>query len=208
MNFKNCLTELSIKRPVFHSEADFQHEFALQIREHNPNCGIRLEYPIVLDKRIYLDMLLLHPDRRIGVELKYITRLFNCAVDSEEFMLKDHSADDLRRYDFFKDVERLEALVKKNDLQRAYAIFLTNNPNFWRESTRDTADKAFRMHENRVIQPGSLLSWGASASAGTTKGREAEFNIQGQHKFEWNNYSEIPNHSKNNIFRYLVLEIS
>ncbi len=44
LDIDRLMTELSRTRKVFHSEADFQHAFAWQIREHTPECEIRLEF--------------------------------------------------------------------------------------------------------------------------------------------------------------------
>ena len=53
-----CLMqELSKSRPIFHSEADFQHALAWQIHETMPDSQIRLEYPFRFDgSTIYLDI--------------------------------------------------------------------------------------------------------------------------------------------------------
>ena len=44
LDIDGLMTELSRTRKVFHSEADFQHALAWQIREHMPECEIRLEF--------------------------------------------------------------------------------------------------------------------------------------------------------------------
>jgi len=45
------LASLSVRRPIFHSEADLQHELAHELRVHDPSLALRLEYPIGADKR-------------------------------------------------------------------------------------------------------------------------------------------------------------
>ena len=47
---------LASKRPVFHSEADFQHALAMQIVGAEPGVQIRLEYRPFSHERIYLDL--------------------------------------------------------------------------------------------------------------------------------------------------------
>ncbi len=39
------MADLAAHRPIFHSEADFQHALAWQIHEAMPDCEIRLEWP-------------------------------------------------------------------------------------------------------------------------------------------------------------------
>ena len=41
-----ALTALAERRPVFHSEADFQHELAWLVRERYSDVGVRLERPV------------------------------------------------------------------------------------------------------------------------------------------------------------------
>ena len=40
------LTALAKQRPIFHSEADFQHAIAWEMHKHLPRASVRLERPI------------------------------------------------------------------------------------------------------------------------------------------------------------------
>ena len=40
------LSALAEQRPVFHSEADFQHAFAWEIHQQLPMASVRLELPV------------------------------------------------------------------------------------------------------------------------------------------------------------------
>ncbi|GIQ70102.1 hypothetical protein DUZ99_18335 [Xylanibacillus composti] len=44
MELKKILAELAKERPVFSSEADFQHALAWHIHTYDPHAKIRLEY--------------------------------------------------------------------------------------------------------------------------------------------------------------------
>ena len=62
------LAGLSAKRPVFHSEADFQHAFAWEVHLLDPRIEVRLEtHP---EPNVRLDLLLSRPDldRHTAVE--------------------------------------------------------------------------------------------------------------------------------------------
>ena len=73
LDIHNLMEDLSQHRPIFHSEADFQHALAWQIHKVMPNCEIRLEMPYrVPQGNWYLDIWLLTP--RIAIELKYRTK--------------------------------------------------------------------------------------------------------------------------------------
>jgi hypothetical protein len=66
-----ALSTLAVHRPVFHSEADFQHEFALVLRALPGVRSIRLERPFNVVGRINLDILVGTDDGRIALELKH-----------------------------------------------------------------------------------------------------------------------------------------
>ena len=82
---------LARDRPVFHSEADFQHALAWRLHETIPDCGVRLEYKPP-DKRIYLDLWLEHFG--VAIELNYRTRLLEMEHNGEVFALRNQSATD------------------------------------------------------------------------------------------------------------------
>lgn len=50
IDIEQVLKELAKKRPVFHSEADFQHALAWEIQITYPDANIRLEKPFQFDK--------------------------------------------------------------------------------------------------------------------------------------------------------------
>ena len=56
IDITDVLDELSKNRPVFHSEADFQHALGWKIHEKYPDFNIRLEKRVNLNaNEIYLD---------------------------------------------------------------------------------------------------------------------------------------------------------
>src|SRR5687767_6681187 len=102
------MSRLAVLRPIFHSEADFQHALAWQIREERPDLTIRLEYRSPhLDQRGYIDLWVTDGNESLGVELKYKTRARKEEVNGETFDLLNQSAQDIGRYDTLRDIERL-----------------------------------------------------------------------------------------------------
>ena len=94
----DLLAELAGKRPVFHSEADFQHALAWKIHEAFPSANVRPEYKPFPEKRVYIDIWVSGAESA-AIELKYLTRRLKVDVNGERFTLKDQSARDLGRYD-------------------------------------------------------------------------------------------------------------
>jgi hypothetical protein len=86
------LESLYKRRPIFHSEADFQHELAHELRAQDSGLSLHLEYPIGVDSRARLDILLRKGTARFGLELKYLCRSVQMTIDDEVFALKHQRA--------------------------------------------------------------------------------------------------------------------
>jgi hypothetical protein len=200
------MMELATKRPIFHSEADFQHAFAWQLHEQFPDAKIRLEYPInVVNRRIYLDIFFTSPQKQLAIELKYKTRQIEVPNPDERYLLKGHSAQDIGRYDYLKDVSRLEQ-VSKNTSIEGYAILLTNDSGYWAGKVdKETIDMNFRLFEGREVN--GSLAWLAHAGKGTTKNRTEPINISGRYPIQWKDYSQVSTHL-GRTFKYLIFHIT
>jgi len=83
------------KRPIFHSEADFQFSLAWDIQRAYPTADIRLEYPPENEPNRYIDILVRNKEYSYPIELKYKTKKLSATIGDEQFHLKDHSAQDL-----------------------------------------------------------------------------------------------------------------
>ncbi len=201
------LAALSEQRPVFHSEADFQHALAWEVHRRMPRASVLLERPVKLsgvDKPLHIDIWIECDGDILIIELKYKTRALLTLEGGERFALQNHSAQDLGRYDFIKDVWRVETVVASTARATGYAILLTNDPSYWvRSHNERTVDADFRLHEGREL--GGALDWGAHASAGTKRGRENPLQLTGSYPLRWKNYSRASTESKCAAFRYLVV---
>lgn len=205
IDWKSTLCELSAERPVFHSEADFQHALAWKLRERHPDAYLRLEYRPFSDERVSVDIWMRTAEAAAAIELKYFTRKANVEVAGEHFNLRDQSAQDIRRYDFVKDISRLERIVAHHEDVSGHVILISNDSSYWSHSAnRSTADAAFRIHEGSDLT--GLLKWSELASAGTMRSREAVLHVQGRYVSAWNDYSEVPN-ERFGKFRYLLVDI-
>ena len=108
LDVNDLLAGLAKERPVFHSEADFQHSLAWQLHLHHPTAQIRLER--VFDSpigRLHIDMYAVVDDQTYLFELKYKTCAALFSVGDEKFHLQNHGAHPPSRYDFAKDLARL-----------------------------------------------------------------------------------------------------
>ena len=183
VNIVEIIQKLACERPIFHSEADFQQALAWQIHLESLKCQIRLEYPLDYEGSDHLDIVLLEKDRELALELKYKKHRFLAFVHQEIFSLKADSAEDIGRYDFLKDVQRLEKFVSNRPKASGYAILLTNDSLYWKASPRKTISDAFRLHEGRKVT--GTLVWSTGAGKGTTKGRELPIILKGVYDCQW-----------------------
>lgn len=95
MDLDSVLRNLSQRRKLFHSEADFQCAFAEEIKKKYTDSEVRLEKPI---NGKYIDIFVLYGSDEIAIELKYKTAkmVWNDIHDpfKEIYDLKDQSAPD------------------------------------------------------------------------------------------------------------------
>lgn len=201
------LSILAKKRPVFHSEADFQHAFAWELHQELPTASVRLELPIQVKKRfLHIDVWVADQDAILAIELKYKTRGLSVRVGDEQYRLKDQSAQDLGRYDFVKDIQRLEQVSVTHPNITGYAILLTNDSAYWvKPANHSTVDANFRIHDGRIVE--GVLAWGTNASDGTKKNREQPIELQGRYGLQWMDYSR-PGPARYGEFRLLVAKVT
>jgi hypothetical protein len=201
-----ALAELSKVRKVFHSEADFQHAFAWELQKLSPDLFIRLEYkPPQINARIYIDVWASGKGMAYAIELKYKTRGLRVEGD-EIFNLLNQSAQDVGRYDFLKDIQRLEQIVVGQPNTVGYAIMLTNDPSYWNLSkSNETVDVNFRIHQGKTVS--GVLGWGEGASKGTMRSRENPVIIKRKYLMDWRDYSTI-SESTYGKFKYLLIKVS
>ncbi len=197
------LAQLAVARPVFHSEADFQHAFAWLVQSHDPAMRVRLETRPA--PGVHLDLDFNRPDlgRSTAVELKYLTRRWSGAVNGERFELKDQGAQDIRAYDCVKDIVRVERFVASRTGCDGAVVVLTNDPSYWKPGAdlKETNAAAFRLGEGTVLS--GIRSWGPNTGAGTRKGREVDLALAGAHTLGWRDYSTLPSAT----LRVLLVEV-
>ena len=202
IRISDTLSLLSTSRPLFHSEADFQHALAWEIQRQLPEAKVRLEFPVRAQARsIHLDILVVLNGRTLVIELKYATSKLTTVVDGEEFSLKERNARDLCRYDFIKDIKRLEQVVESRANCIGYAILLTNDGAYWRSpKNHQTVDVDFQLHQGRILH--GELKWKTNAGQGTIKGRETSLALRGTYALNWIDYSQstMP-------FKYVPIEV-
>jgi len=206
IDLESSLRSLARLRPLFHSEADFQHALAWHVQSDYPGAAVRLEVPASpLRDRSHVDVRISEGRDNLVLELKYKTRDFEGTIGDERFRLKGQSAQDIGRYDFLKDVERLERVVQANAGWLGFAILLTNDSSYWKHPrTPDSVDAAFRLQDGRTVE--GTLAWSPRAGRGTIDKREGLLALQGTYPLHWRDYSDLRGGGYS-VFKYLLLRI-
>lgn len=192
IELERLVSELSGTRPVFHSEADFQHALAWAIHTAYPDVDVRLEYraPYTPD-RVHLDLFLKKGDWVGIIELKYKTRKLKVEVNGEHFELQQHGAHPLHRYDVLKDLQRVEEAAAYFPKATGWIVLLTNDEQYWKEHDGgDVSDSAFRIHHDKQLLPG-VLSWRDGTESGVGSHRPLPINLKGTYHLDWKDYSQL-----------------
>ena len=199
MDIDAVLTQLKNKRPIFHSEADFQFALAWELHQQYPDASLRLEYPPPGDPQKHIDILLRLGNDVYPIELKYKTAELSAVVNGEPYFLKNHSAYDQGQYDFVKDICRVEAFREHISGHReGYAICLTNDPSYWNDPRDANAGYvAFSVH-NGAVKEGLM--------AGSIKGLEDPLVLSGSYLIDWHDYSRVGDTPKG-VFKYVVVRV-
>jgi len=203
---RDVLQTLAVDRPVYHSEADFQHALAWEIHRRLPDASIRLEYRVPhAPAKMYCDIWCTYRDQTCAIELKYKTASLNVDVAGETFDLVSHAAQPPSRYDFLKDIQRLEQASVGHGGYAGYAVMLSNESTYWASPKKGhPIDADFRIDHGRTIS--GTLAWGTGASAGTRKNREQPIQLNGRYLLHWSDYSRV-NAKPGGQFRYLLVHV-
>jgi len=212
-NIIQILNDLSHFRNIFHSEADFQHSLGYLLSKKY-DLDVRLEVPLYItpyysemDEKLKVELDILMPKGKIGIELKYKTRGATFEQNGETFNIKQHGAQNLGRFDFFDDIRRLQLIKRQGIIEKGYAIFLTNDPLYWKPIKRKNFSSNFSMENGRIIKSNTKLGWTGNPSEGSVSKKRLFPNnpiiINNKHHFKWYNFSSIRGES----FQYLIVEI-
>lgn len=212
------MSNMSKKRMVFCSESDFQFSFALELKRVVPTSSIFLEKCICTNSgTYYIDLVFVLNNYSYYIEFKYQTS--RCLTSYSRFCidLKDQGAQDLLRYDYLKDIHRLQDIYNNNPVffGGACAIVLTNDRLLYKEPTKydsKVLDYNFRIHDRMSSKypypvPG-LVSWNNTLKSGqhwTKNGkRKQSFNVP-IIQTNWTLYMSFKdNNNINQDFRYLA----
>lgn len=210
-----ALSDLSLRRRAFHSEADFQFSLAWAIQQRYSDARVMLEVPSRVlgcaDQLEEVDIVVERFGTRSCVELKYCARGAPLECDGQEFRWGKNPPMDGKRHGFLSDVARLERFAREHGVECA-AVLLTNVQALWADQPTGPRvnDWAFRLTEGRVLEPGCVLNWTPETSA-ETRNQYPSVRISSPYTLQWREYGAglppIDRNKRHDSLRFGVLTV-
>lgn len=189
---------LKSTRELMFNERDFQMHLALRLAGSGRYDDVDLEYAIPngyavragyeWDSDIKLDIVVRRGEEYCVIELKYPTRRIVASIErfGKKFpaqeIVKNHGAQDLVSYNFWKDVRRIE--VMKNlfaAVGGGIAVMLTNEPYYLSGPGQGTICGNFSTRDGRTVA--GHLDWVRHTA--TSKGHPG-FRLDNEYTVKWN----------------------
>ena len=146
---------LDTNKELLFNERDLQMHLATFLRQTGHFDDVDVEYYVPLSElkdyiwnnELRIDVLVRKGDEYLPIELKYKTKSvkkriprFGEQVSADVEVMKNQGAQDLGKYDFWKDVRRIEIVRKRfKAIQSGLAVFVTNDPAYL-QSGRDLSN--------------------------------------------------------------------
>ena len=156
MNIKSLIENWILKQEKpFISERHLQNELWYYLKDIPEVINAVVEMPFKQKGKkghSFLDIYVQLKDQKIGIEIKYQTKVETINWFGVDVTLKDKGADDLMRINSVLDVQRLELLksgiIKELKIDKGIFILLSNTPTVWKGTNRKTIDKNFRFYDS------------------------------------------------------------
>ena len=201
---RELLAALAADRPIYHSEADFQHAFAWQARIAAPTADIRLE--VHLQPGRSLDLLFRDDSGRVGAELKYLTRRFGAEWHGERLSSQTKQPGPCAATTSSKTSSASKISSSPVLSPAATSSSSPTEPAYWSAPVRAaTSDAMFRLGEGRTLS--GPLGWGPNTGVGTMRRREQPLELRGSYVLHWTDFSQIDD-AGGGRFRALLVDVN
>lgn len=193
---------------LFLCERQFQFDLAQEISKNFNNCVVHLEFPSekpCCGRLAFYDIVLEEENQYFVIELKYKTKSADIFYKNIKYSLKNQSAQDLGRFDFLKDISRIEQWNQFNPNRTfagGVAVILTNDSSYWKKTGENCNYEAFALKDKTTIVAGKK-QWSSENLNYDGHDRKNGLNLLNDYDIKWVNYYK----DENNEFRYLLEEI-
>lgn len=188
---------LDINNELLFNERDLQMHLAVFLRQTGHYDDVDVEYYVPLSElrgyiwnnELRMDVMVRKGKEFLPIELKYKTksmykRLFRFgeSISTEVEVMKNQGAQDIGKYDFWKDVRRIEIVRNRfESINNGLAVFVTNDP-VYLQSGRETSNHIkFSMTEGRH---GKEKHWIDTRS--TCCKTHPDFEVENDYSIQWN----------------------
>ena len=145
-------------------------------------------------KRRYIDIMLDLGGKKVGIELKYKTK----EVKGANYM--GQGAQSNGKFFFFQDIERLEKLKKKSEIENGFAVLITNDHLYWNPAQNGKAVKKFDLCAGTKPLHGKYeVDWGEYKGQSVT--------LSGTYTVEWVEVPAAGAQKDGTTFRYLIIKV-
>lgn len=155
---------LYTNKSIFYNERDLQMHLALYLDKSRHYDNVDVEYYVpesvlkpeyVWDSEMKVDIVVSKDGNFVPIELKYKTKeIKNGSLDrfgkvcKGIQIVKNQAAQNLAKYDFWKDVRRIEILKSKfRNIEGGICLFLTNDQSYQKEPNNSAKCKSFSMSQ-------------------------------------------------------------
>lgn len=209
---KDISSFLSERTELFLNESDLQMNLSVYLMQSGNYDDVNVEYYIPFNQldgylwnnELYIDIVVRRGDDFVAVELKYPTKKIAEPISrfgeqlSEVPLLKEHSAQDIVQYNFWKDVRRMELLKKRfPSVKKGLAILLTNDMLYMKPRREGIVCEQFSTAEG---MHNSSRHWSIHREW-MDKGYP-DFDLDGQYAIKWH-HSNLGGHK----FIYCIIEV-
>ncbi|MCU6796824.1 hypothetical protein OB236_32335 [Paenibacillus sp. WQ 127069] len=152
-----------------------------------------------------IDIWAVKGNESIAIEIRYKTSLLQTMYRGQYVHLKNQGAQDISRYDFVKDLSKVERVVLSRPNVKGYALLITNDQLYWQiPKKHNSVDAAFHVYDGNTVC--GICSWKDVASSGTILGREEPIHFSGSYQLRWQPYLSLGS-NKNECFQALLIEV-
>ena len=195
------------------NERDLQMNLAIYLKERGHYDRVEVEYYIPTEMlpdykkldpkndRLYLDIVVVKDGMYVPIELKYKTKETDLKIerfgelcteasdDTEKDVLKNQGAQNLGRYNFWKDVKRIELVKQKFDaVLGGVAVFVTNDTLYLKPPTKRSSNILFSMADGKQLMQ---KHWRKADSKLAKK--YPNFEVEKEYSIQWRKKDVSPN---------------
>ena len=190
-------TALQNYKGFFHTEKEVQiyltnvfirsGQFDNVYFEYYIGINLLANYDWLNGNKISIDIVLEKDGAYFPIEIKFKTakQTFPHFVFGSEtnVTLENQAAQTVNRYDFWKDIKRIE-ILKQNfpNVKDGFVLFISNDPTYRKAPKKDNGGSSFTIFEDRFVPKKTLLNWNSELAV--SKGRPG-FELNQDYKINW-----------------------